>query len=583
MWARILISATMLMIVASTSSSQAPCNDLAENPVRFAILGDRTGEHQEGVFGAIVEEVVRLRPDFVMTVGDMIEGYTSDTAQMRTEWDEYFDLVKPISMPLYHVPGNHDITSDAMEPSYRDRVGETVYSFDHRRVHIVVLDNSRWDTQEEFPSEQVEWLRDDLASSADACYTLVFFHQPFWYRTLGSGSDDIIHNVLKDHGVDAVFTGHFHTYFSGEFDGIKYTSLGSSGGGAWESATGLMYHFGWVTIDGEGVHIAPIEKGAVRPWDDQTVEDLRSSNTVRNFALTFDQPVGVADDLTLTDDVVTIRIENRLSDTAYVDTLRWDVPEGWTVEPAEYAFAFSGNETVTAEFSITAPDSLYPLPTVATRLPFAEGKTVNVNHVLEIARTATCVRATEPVTIDGELNESFWQKPQSVLLGYEGELSEQDSAAFCFAYDDDNLYLAVFSYEAVMDSLVADLTERDAEVYTEDAVGLLYQPEPPGGDVYQFYANPLGTVYDQHIDRQPDGYWFGISAWNGEYEVNTTRGEDYFIVEARLPLDQVGATAKSGDRWRVNFRRKQARLHSAAALQVPWDYDPSTFGELVFE
>jgi hypothetical protein len=510
-------------------------------------------------------------------------GIAPGNIRKGTEWDEYFDLVKPISMPLYHVPGNHDITSDAMEPTYRDRVGETVYSFDHRGIHIVVLDNSRWDTQDEFPQEQIEWLRNDLATSGDACYTLVFFHQPFWYRTLGSGSDDIIHNVLKEHGVDAVFTGHFHAYFSGEFDGIKYTSLGSSGGGARESATGLHYHFGWVTIDGEGVHAVPIEKGAVRPWDDQTVEERRTSNTVRNFALRFDQPIGVGDDLSLTDNVFAITLENRLPNIEYADTLRWELPNGWAIEPTEYAFAFSGNESETAEFSITAPDSLYPLPTVTARLPFAAGKTVDVMHTLEIARTATCVRANEPVVIDGELNESCWQKPQSVLLGYEGELSEQDSAAFCFAYDNNNLYLAVYSVEAVMDSLVAQLTERDAAVYTEDAVGLLYQPNPPNGDVFQFYGNPLGTVYDQHIARQSDGYWFAMSAWNGEYEVKTSRGDDYFILEARLPLDQVGAAAKSGDRWRVNFRRKQARLHSAAALQVPWDYDPSTFGELVFE
>ena len=235
------------------------------------------------------------------------------------------------------------------------------------------------------------------------------------------------------------------------------------------------------------------------------------------------------------------------------------------------------------QFSLSAPESLYPLPTISTRMPFAEGKTVNVTQTLEIARTAVCVRAPETVTIDGELNESCWQRPQSVLLGYEGELSEQDSAAFCFAYDENNLYLAVYCREAVMDSLFADLTERDAEVFTEDAVGLLYQPAPPNGDVYQFYGNPLGTVYDQRIARQSDGYWFAMSAWNGESEVKTSRGEDFYVLEARLPLDQVGVTAKSGDRWRVNFRRKQARLHSAAAWQVPWNYDPMTFGELVFE
>jgi hypothetical protein len=582
---RIYLSIGLAVVIATAVAvmAQTPCDDLTRYPVRIAILGDRTGEHQEGVFGECVKEAARLRPDLVITVGDMIEGYTSDTAQMRQEWEEYLGLIRPLTMPIYHTAGNHDITSDVMEPAYRAYIGEPYYSFDHRGIHIVVLDNSRWDRLEEFPADQLAWVENDLATNQKACFTLVFFHQPYWYRTLGDGQEDYLHDLFQRYGVDAVFTGHFHKYFTGEFDGIEYTGVGSSGGSTEESPTGLLYHFAWVTIDGDGIHTAPIKKGAVLPWEVQTVSELRAAYMAETEGVTFSRPVLVGDDLTVLSSPVAVVLDNPLPESEYSDTLRWELPEGWSVLPPEYAFALSGDEQVTAEFTVTSRDKLYPLPAAVTQLPYAEGKTVNVNRTLEIARTAECFPAKGEVVIDGELNEACWQRPVSVLLGYEGDLSAQDSAAFCFAYDQDNLYLAVYCHESVIDSLFADMVERDDAVYTEDAVGLLYQPEPPKGDVYQFYANPLGTVYDQHITQATDGYWSGSSVWNGSYEVKSSRGDDYYIVEARIPLGQLGVTAKSGDEWRVNFRRKQRRLDSAAAFQVPWRYEPTSFGRLVFK
>ena len=258
----VIISVIIFIAFGSAVLSQTPCDEISKYSVRFAIIGDRTGDHQEGVYEAIVAEVERLRPDFVMTVGDHIEGYISDTIEMNRQWDEYFGIIKPLTMPVHITPGNHDITSDAMEPTYRGRVGAPYYSFDHRGIHFVVLDNSRWETAVQFPAAQLNWLKDDLAKNRTACYTFVFFHKPFWYNTLGAGKPDPWHEVFKANGVDAVFTGHFHTFFSAEFDGIKYTSFGSSGGETEESPDGLLYQFGWVTVDGSGVYVAPVKKGS---------------------------------------------------------------------------------------------------------------------------------------------------------------------------------------------------------------------------------------------------------------------------------------------------------------------------------
>ncbi len=134
-----------------------------------------------------------------------------------------------------------------------------------------------------------------------------------------------------------------------------------------------------------------------------------------------------------------------------------------------------------------------------------------------------------------------------------------------------------------MDKMKAEMTDRDAEVFMEEAVGVMFSPEPESGKAYQVYVNPLGTICDQRLSRAWDGYWTGDTQWNGEYEVRTTRGDDYYVIELRIPLDQFDVVPRPGNRWRVNFRRKQVRLGSAAALQNPWSYNPNSFGELIFQ
>jgi hypothetical protein len=69
-------------------------------PVRFAVIGDRTGGHQDGIHEKIVAEVAAAKPEFVITVGDHIEGYQqSDTLKLEQEWQEYKAIVAPLKVP----------------------------------------------------------------------------------------------------------------------------------------------------------------------------------------------------------------------------------------------------------------------------------------------------------------------------------------------------------------------------------------------------------------------------------------------------------------------------------------------------
>ena len=162
-----------------------------ETPVRFVVLGDRTGGHVPGIFGQVCTEVVRLRPDFVTMVGDMIEGYTDDSVRIKTEWAEFDSLCEIFTMPFYRTVGNHDILDSTDEYWYRKLVGEPYFSYDYGGLHFISIDNPRWDSTSEFMAdsanqEQIDWLIADLEKSKDAAYTFVYMHIPFWYFSLSS-------------------------------------------------------------------------------------------------------------------------------------------------------------------------------------------------------------------------------------------------------------------------------------------------------------------------------------------------------------------------------------------------------------
>ena len=91
--------------------------------------------------------------------------------------------------------------------------GETHYSFDHRGVHFVALDNvSR--AKPEVGPEQLAWLRKDLARFPATAPMVVFTHRPLFdlkpeWEWFTSDGDDVM-KVLSPFENVTVLYGHIH-------------------------------------------------------------------------------------------------------------------------------------------------------------------------------------------------------------------------------------------------------------------------------------------------------------------------------------------------------------------------------------
>ncbi len=220
---------------------------------RFVILGDRTGSVQPGVYEQVWREVAAAKPEFVVTVGDLIEGLVDEAA--AAQWEEVGRLHKPYgAIALYITPGNHDIWSPISEQLFRKHTGRpTQYSFDRGMAHFTVLDNSR---SEELGDAQLAFLEADLKQHASRPVKFIVSHRPSWIMSAALRNPDFpLHRLAKRYGVRHVIAGHIHQLLRIELDGVDYVSMPSAGGHLRASG---KYRDGWFF----GYTIVEVKDGA---------------------------------------------------------------------------------------------------------------------------------------------------------------------------------------------------------------------------------------------------------------------------------------------------------------------------------
>lgn len=217
----------------------------------FALLGDRTGEAQPGVYERVWRDLSAAQPAFVLSVGDTIQGLNDATAD--AEWRQAMRLVEPYRrISLYLAPGNHDVWSEASERLFRQYSGRALhYSFDASGAHFIVLDNSRSDT---WPEGELAWLESDLRSHAAAPAKFIVSHRPSWLLDAALGNTKSpLHTIVKRYGVCCVVAGHVHQLIHADLEGVTYLSLPSAGGhlrlsGKYEDG----WFFGWTSVEIRG-------------------------------------------------------------------------------------------------------------------------------------------------------------------------------------------------------------------------------------------------------------------------------------------------------------------------------------------
>ena len=230
------------------------------NSFQFAIVSDRTGGRRPGVFSRAVEKINLLQPEFVISVGDLIEGSSEDPGAWALEWSEFETKLSRFQMPFFFCPGNHDIANLPMSKEWHRKFGRSYYDFRFQDCLFVVLnteDEPKKDREYFFKPEQRAWLKQTLENNKDVRWTFVFLHKPAWsitkYKDPADTSAtlgwDEIEGSLQGRK-HTVFSGHNHVYAKSVRNGMDYYILATTGGAS--TLTGLkdgkFDHFCWVTM-----------------------------------------------------------------------------------------------------------------------------------------------------------------------------------------------------------------------------------------------------------------------------------------------------------------------------------------------
>src|SRR5581483_2577933 len=172
-------------------------------------LGTKAFERAVDMINALPQ-----RPDLLLFTGDLTHD-TEEKDVHAQRMKQFLEISKRINVPLIkYVPGEHDAGLDKGS-MYHDFLGESYYSFDHRGIHFIALDNvSR--AKPEIGPEQLAWLKKDLDRFPKTAPIVVFTHRPLFdlkpeWEWFTSDGDEVM-NLLAPYENVSILYGHIHRH-----------------------------------------------------------------------------------------------------------------------------------------------------------------------------------------------------------------------------------------------------------------------------------------------------------------------------------------------------------------------------------
>lgn len=526
--------------------------DINDKPgqFQFVVVTDRTGGHRPGVFEKGVEKINLLQPEFVMSVGDLIEGYSTDTIDINRQWDEFCGFVEKLEMPFFFVPGNHDLANPVMEQVWKKRFGTTHYYFVYKDVLFMALnseDQTRGSGRGSISEPQLEWIRATLEAHPDVKWTFLFLHQPLWRQQVDPVKWSDVEKLLANRK-HTVFAGHHHRYQRFERNNSQYYMLATTGGASplQGPKLGEFDHFVWVTMTDQGPVLANLHLDGVFDHDVFNDELAALTQRIRSSA-----PVQLVAPLFMENgsfrrDSIQFRVTNPFDVPIKVKlthSFSWDykadiaTPE-LTIPPNSVEFV--AMELIARKQK--APEHLRAIKVKAEVaiqdggkhdffVPFEFNVAPLPKYQLE--------RTSRPIKIDGVLND--WTSLPNTLSLPEG-------GRFGIVSDDKFIYLGVQVNDSeIMNNASGTPTRQDYVAFVLDAQPLAKSAAEKGNARYEnslhFIVSPeekRGKIAVMYLDDHEKQL-----AWK------CIRNKEGYAFEIAIPISYI--QSKQGEHWR-HFR-----------------------------
>jgi 3',5'-cyclic-AMP phosphodiesterase len=289
---------TILFFVFTVSSfsnagnSKQFLTDADSTSFTFAFLTDIHIKQDSNAmigFNMAIDTVNKLKPDFVITGGDLImdalgvQQSKADSLAML-----YKTVVSKFTMPVYNTKGNHDMFGVYKEsgvnpdnPEYGNKFfelyfGKRYYSFNHKGWHFLILDDVKITDDRKYEGyiddNELAWIKEDISHIDSITPIVLTAHIPFistYGATIdaakGASQSDLINvkqvlELFAHHNLKLVLQGHLHYFEDIKENQIHFIIGGAISGFSWkDSVNHNKEGFVMVSVKGQNIQASYLQ------------------------------------------------------------------------------------------------------------------------------------------------------------------------------------------------------------------------------------------------------------------------------------------------------------------------------------
>jgi len=261
------LSLAFILLLSACTNNQPPAEKPA-NEFTFAFLTDIHVQREKNAisgFRKAITKVNELKPDFVITGGDLIMDALGQTyGRADSLYNIYTAMATEFQMPVFNTIGNHEHygwyvlkDADTLHPEYgkkmfEKRIGPRYQRVDRNGWIFLLLDSvvkdGRGGYEGGIDAEQMQWLREQLATIPKETPIVISLHIPLLTTeaqilrgaTAANENSEVVVNskevleLFKDHKLKLVLQGHLHYYETMHVFGTDYVTGGSVAASWWE-------------------------------------------------------------------------------------------------------------------------------------------------------------------------------------------------------------------------------------------------------------------------------------------------------------------------------------------------------------
>ena len=167
-------------------------------------------------------------------------------------------------------------------------------------------------------------------------------------------------------------------------------------------------------------------------------------------------------------------------------------------------------------------------------------------------RDLIAAQTTEPVTIDGHLDEAVWNNAPQIehFVDWRRLRLESLETVGRLAYDDASLYVAMECFDPKPSEIATAMPGAD-QYQLCDSVEVLVAPRGGADQFAHWIIDSHGTAFDARTEKADDGRIQYTAKWNGNAQVKVSHDADRWTVELAIPRSDIDVRLEPGATARI--------------------------------